>query len=115
LIDTYLARLPAAAAAGYRAQIDADGPAQVHFAWAGGQTRGVPHYFRVQTSSLLIEMVNAVDSGNHLHSVVRDFEHDFARDSIRAHDAHVSEHGTHLSTRTTSSEGTELRPNDWSW
>ncbi len=115
LIDTYLARLPARAASEYHAQIDADGPSQTHFAWAGGRSRGVPHYFRVQTRSLLIEMVNAVDSGNHLHSVIRDFEHDFAHDSLRDYAARVAEHGSHLSTRTTSSEGVELRANDWSW
>ena len=115
LVDTYLARLPEAAAAGYRAQLDAGEPAHVHFAWAGGLERGVPHYFRVHTPSLLIEMVNAVDSGNHLHSVIRDFDHDFAHDSLLDHAAHVAEHGSHLSTRTTSSEGTELRPNDWAW
>ncbi|MDJ0358300.1 DUF3500 domain-containing protein [Paenarthrobacter sp. PH39-S1] len=115
LLDTYLARLPATAAAQYRTQIDADGPAGIHFAWAGGLVRGVPHYFRVQTRSLLIEMVNAVDSGNHLHSVVRDFDHDFAHDSLRDHAAHLAEHGSHLRTRTTSSEGTELQANEWSW
>ena len=115
LIDTYLARLPARAAGEYRAQIDADGPTKTHFAWAGGLVRGEPHYFRVQTRLLLIEMVNAVDSGNHLHSVIRDFEHDFAHDSLRDHAAHLAKHGSHLSTRTTSSEGTELRANDWSW
>ncbi len=115
LIDTYLARFPDALAAEYRAALDADGPAETHFAWAGGFVRGVPHYFRVQTRSLLIEMVNAVDSGNHLHSVIRDFEHDFAYDSLQKHEAHIAEHGTHLSSRTTSSEGTELKANDWSW
>lgn len=115
LIDTFLARLPAAAAKAYRAQIDADGPSQIHFAWAGGLIRGTPHYFRVQTPALLIELVNAVDSGNHIHSVVRDFEHDFAHDSLRVHASHVAEHGSHLSTRTTSSEGTELTTNDWAW
>ena len=115
LIDTYLARLPARAAGEYRAQIDADGPTKPHFAWAGGLVRGEPHYFRVQTRLLLIEMVNALDSGNHLHSVIRDFEHDFAHDSLRDNAAHLAEHGSHLSTRTTSSEGTELRANDWSW
>lgn len=115
LIDTYLARLPAIAADMYRTQLEGDGASSIHFAWAGGQERGVPHYFRVQTRSLLIEMVNAVDSGNHLHSVIRDFDHDFAHDSLREHAAHLAEHGSHLSTRTTSSEGTELRPNDWSW
>jgi hypothetical protein len=115
LMDTYLARFPEAIAAGYRAQLDADGPTQIHFAWAGGTSRGVPHYFRVQTRSLLIELVNSVGDGNHIHSVIRDFENDFAHASIAKHDAGVAEHGSHLSTRTTSSEGTELRPNDWSW
>lgn len=115
LIDTYLGRLSDVAAAGYRAGIDADGQSSVYFAWAGGPVRGVPHYFRVQTRSLLIEMVNAVDSGDHIHSVIRDFGFDFADDALRRHAAHVAEHGTHLSSRTTSSEGTELATNDWSW
>jgi hypothetical protein len=115
LLDTYLDRLPSASAAEYRSQIKADGPSRTHFAWAGGLVRGVPHYFRVQARSLLVEMVNAVDSGNHIHSVVRDFEHDFAHDSLGHYRRHVAEHGSHLSSRTTSSEGTELRANDWSW
>ncbi|HZU69553.1 MAG TPA: DUF3500 domain-containing protein [Ktedonobacteraceae bacterium] len=115
LIDTYLARLPARAAGEYRAQIDADGPTETHFAWAGGLVRGQPHYFRIQTRLLLIEMVNAVDSGNHLHSVIRDFEHDFAHDTLHDHAARLAEYGSHLSTRTTSSESTGLQVNDWSW
>ncbi|MGN5734745.1 DUF3500 domain-containing protein [Arthrobacter psychrochitiniphilus] len=113
LIDTYLARLPAIASATYRAQIDADGPSQIHFAWAGEVARGVPHYFRVQTRSLLLEMVNAVDRGNHIHSVIRDFEHDFAHDDLLARKDHLSKHGAHLSSRTTSSEETGLQTNDW--
>lgn len=108
LVDTYLARMPAKVAAEHRAQIDADGPAVMHFAWAGGFTPGTPHYYRIQTRSILIELVNAIDDGDHLHSVIRDFEQDFARASLRAHEAHVEKHGGHLSTRTTSSEGTAL-------
>lgn len=115
LINTYLARLPAVAAGEYRAELDAAGPAHIHFAWAGGLTRGTPHYFRVHTTSLLIEFVNAVDSGNHIHSVIRDFDHDFADDSLRNHQTQLDEHGSHLSTRTTSSEGTELREDQWRW
>ncbi|WP_219928159.1 DUF3500 domain-containing protein, partial [Arthrobacter sp. HMWF013] len=115
LLDTYLARLPEKVAGEYRARIDADGPSRIYFAWAGGQVRGVPHYFRVQTRSILVEMVNAVDSGNHIHSVVRDFEQDFAHGFLRDYEAHVAEHGNHLSSRTTSSEGTDLRSNDWAW
>ncbi len=115
LIDTFLARLPATAAKEYRAQIDADGPAEIHFAWAGGRKRGTPHYFRVQTRVLLIELVNAIDSGNHIHSVLRDFDHDFAADSLGSHELYVAEYGSRLSTRTTSSEGTELTASDCSW
>jgi hypothetical protein len=115
LIDTYLARLPTKASDQYRAQLDADGPSHVHFAWAGGAERGTPHYFRVQTRKLLIEMVNAVDSGNHIHSVIRDFDNDFAHESLAKYDAHLEELGSHLDTRTTSSEGSEISPNDWAW
>jgi hypothetical protein len=115
LIDTYLSRLPAKAADEYRRQLDADGPASVYFAWAGGIERGTPHYFRVQTRTLLIEMVNAVDSGNHIHSVIRDFTNDFAHESLAKYEAHVAELGSHLDTRTTSSEGTEMSSNDWAW
>lgn len=115
LIDTYFERFPAAVAAEYRAQLDADGSEHVHFAWAGGTVRGVPHYFRVQTRVLLIEMVNAVDSGNHIHSVIRDFDQDFAYAALSDHAAHLAERGDHLSSRTRSSEGTELQDNAWSW
>ncbi|WP_353647427.1 DUF3500 domain-containing protein [Nakamurella sp. A5-74] len=115
LIDTYLQRVSDSVAAEYRTGIDADGPATIHFAWAGGTTRGVPHYFRVQTRALLIEMVNAVDSGNHIHSVIRDFDQDFAAAAHEKYLARIAEHGDHLTSRTTSSEGTELMANDWSW
>ncbi|MFM9921265.1 DUF3500 domain-containing protein [Lacisediminihabitans sp. H27-G8] len=113
ILDTYLARFPAALAAAYRAQLDADGPSRIHFAWAGGSKRGTAHYYRVQTPELLIEMVNAVDSGNHIHSVIRDFENDFAHRAVAARASEVEEHGTHLSSRTVSSEVTGLTENTW--
>lgn len=115
LICTYLGRLPMNAAAEYKAQLNVDGPSHIHFAWAGGTEKATPHYFRIHTRQLLIEMVNAVDSGNHIHSVIRDFDHDFAHDSLAAHQNHVAQQGNHLSSRTTSSDKTELKANDWSW
>jgi hypothetical protein len=115
LIDTYLGRLPRKAADEYRAQLQVDGAALIHFAWAGGTERGTPHYFRVQTRELLIEMVNAVDSGNHIHSVIRDFDNDFAHTSLAKYHAHIEARGSHLDTRTTSSEGSEISTNDWAW
>lgn len=113
LIDTYLARFPDAVISQYRADIDASGLSRIHFAWAGGDAAGSPHYYRVQTSTLLIEFVNAIDDGNHIHSVIRDFDGDFAADVLREHDARQVEYGSRLSTRTTSSEVTGLWSNDW--
>ena len=60
-------------------------------------------------------MVNSVGDGNHIHSVIRDFDNDFAHASLAKYGDQLAEHGSHLSTRTTSSEGTELTANDWSW
>lgn len=113
LIDTYLARFPVAIAAQYRASLDADGPSHIHFAWAGGDRIGTPHYYRVHTTQLLIELVNSIDEGNHIHSVIRDFEADFAHDALRDHAASVAEHGSHLSSRTTSSDVGGLAAYDW--
>lgn len=113
LIDEFLARCPDSLARAYRARIDAEGPASTTFAWAGGRVRGTPHYFRVQTGRLLMELVNAVDEGNHIHSVLRDFDEDFAAGSLSRHADHSATSGSHLDTRTTSSELTGLLDTRW--
>jgi hypothetical protein len=55
------------------------------FAWSGGTKPGDPHYYRVQTSSFLIEFDMTQDNANHIHSVWRDFAADFGRDLLKAH------------------------------
>lgn len=46
------------------------GQEKIYFAWAGSSTeRGVEHYYRIQSSTFLIEYSN---SGSHMHSVWRD-------------------------------------------
>lgn len=57
----------------------------VFFAWAGGTKPGDPHYYRVQTTSFLIEMDDTQDNANHIHSVWRDFEGDFGQDLLKQH------------------------------
>jgi len=37
------------------------------------------------TARLLVETVNAIDSGNHIHSVFRDLSNDLGHDLMRAH------------------------------
>jgi len=49
------------------------------------QDAGTPHYFRIQTGRFLIEFVNAVASGDHIHSVLRDFANDLGGDLLAAH------------------------------
>ena len=61
------------------------------FAWAGPADRGAGHYYRIQGPWFLIEYDNTQNSGNHVHSVFRDFENDFG-DTLLAHyqDSHAT-------------------------
>ncbi|WP_432535053.1 DUF3500 domain-containing protein [Kineococcus arenarius] len=113
LLDCYLARLPEEAWLKHRAAVRSAGIGSVHFAWAGAQRRGAPHYFRVQTPRFLVEAVNAVAGGNHLHTVLRDLDQDFAAGLLATHRGSDASWGRgHLDTRTTSSADNplELRP-----
>jgi hypothetical protein len=57
----------------------------IFFAWSGGINPGDLHYYRVQTSSFLIEMDDTQDNANHIHSVWRDFTGDFGEDLLHEH------------------------------
>jgi len=57
----------------------------IYFAWSGGIDHGDPHYYRVQTSSFLIELDDTQDNANHIHSVWRDFAGDFGHDLLQQH------------------------------
>jgi hypothetical protein len=66
-------------------RLDRDGRNLIHFAWAGSTTPGEPHYYRVHGPGLLIEYDNTQDHANHIHSVWRDFRHDWGEDLLAAH------------------------------
>jgi hypothetical protein len=57
----------------------------IYFAWSGGINRGDPHYYRVQTTTFLIELDDTQDHANHIHSVWRDFNGDFGEDLLHEH------------------------------
>lgn len=83
LIDTYVSTMPKDVAAKRFADLEAAGWDGIHFAWAGGFKDGVPHYYRVQGKTFLIEFVNAQpdvsgNPANHIHCVWRDMRGDFA-------------------------------------
>jgi hypothetical protein len=39
----------------------------------------VPHYYRLQGPTFVLEFDNSRNEGTHIHSVWRDFERDFGR------------------------------------
>jgi hypothetical protein len=103
LVDGFLGRMPEELAAQHRRRVERDGLDQLYFCWAGQTHRGAPHYFRVQGSHLLIEFDNAIDNGDHIHSVIRDYRNDLGFDLLRDHYRRTAETGHHLTTRTQSS------------
>ena len=56
-----------------------------HFAWAGPPEKSKEHYYRVHGGGFLVEFDNRQDGANHIHSVWRDVENDFAQDILREH------------------------------
>lgn len=85
LIRVYTAAMSEDIASARWSKIDSDGISNIHFAWAGSVEIGMPHYYRVQGPSFLIEYDNVQNEANHVHSVWRDFKDDFGRDSLREH------------------------------
>ena len=85
LIREYLFRCRPDVAAEDWAKIEKAGLGKLHFAWAGGFDRGQPHYYRVQAGHFVLEYDNTQNEANHVHSVWRDFDHDFGADLLGEH------------------------------
>src|SRR6266478_2249640 len=85
LIEVYAHRLRKELADEELSKLRAAGLDNVYFAWAGGSEPGQPHYYRIQGPTFVIEYDNTQDNANHIHTVWRDFDHDFGLDPLRAH------------------------------
>ncbi|HUF33869.1 MAG TPA: DUF3500 domain-containing protein [Acidimicrobiales bacterium] len=83
LLANYLGRFPAGARG--------PDPVGARFAWAGADEPGAGHYHRLAGPRVLVELDNTQDGANHVHTVVRDPQADFAYDVLAAH--HRSAHG----------------------
>jgi hypothetical protein len=57
----------------------------IWFGWAGGLNKGDPHYYRIQTASILIEYDNTQNNANHIHSVWRELTGDWGEDLLKDH------------------------------
>ena len=85
VIKEYLFRCRPDVAAEDWAKIEKAGLGKIYFAWAGGFDRGQPHYYRVQGGHFVLEYDNTQNEANHVHSVWRDFDHDFGADLLGEH------------------------------
>jgi hypothetical protein len=89
LVTEYASRMAEDLSAERMKRLDSAGFDKIHFAWAGGQTRKDPHYYRVQGPTFLIELDNVQNEANHIHAVWRDFNGDFGEDLLQRHYATV--------------------------
>ena len=85
LINEYLTRYRSEIASEDLAKIEKAGVNKIYFAWAGGEKKGDPHYYRIQGPTFLMEYDNTQNDANHIHAVWRDFENDFGEDILRKH------------------------------
>jgi hypothetical protein len=88
LLDEYVNNVAAPIAAHRKEQVG-KAKGEIWFAWAGGIDRGQPHYYRLQSSTFLIEYDDTQNGANHIHSVWRDFDGDFGRDLLKDHYAQL--------------------------
>ncbi len=82
IVDRFLERHPRPIADKLQRDVRDRGLDKVYFAWAGDTRPKTSHYFRVHTERFLIELVNSIASGDHIHSVIRDFDNDLGGDLL---------------------------------
>ena len=107
IVATYLRRVPDELGLRQLERVSREGLDNLWFCWAGGLDYGTPHYYRIQGSHLLIEFDNAIDNGNHVHSVWRDYRNDLGHDLLADHYKREQTTGHHLATRLQSTVGDE--------
>ncbi|WP_435129344.1 DUF3500 domain-containing protein [Actinacidiphila sp. bgisy144] len=103
LAANHLHRMPAAVAERQLERLRDEGADNIFFCWAGGDRQGTSHYYRIQSRRLLFEFDNAIDNGNHIHSMWRDYRNDFGHELLLDHYERERLTGHHLRTRLTSS------------
>ena len=85
LIRHYVFRAADEMAINYWNQLEREGWDSVHFAWAGPLKRFQGHYYNIRHDRFVIEYDNTQNGANHIHSVLRDYTHDFGEDLLATH------------------------------
>ena len=78
LLGEYLKNMPADVEQERRSAINAAGIEKLQFAWYGLSELHDPHHYRVQGPTFVIEYNNTQNNANHVHSMWRNLEGDFA-------------------------------------
>ena len=91
LIRHYVERMSDDLSASYWNRVESAGLETISFAWAGPLERWHGHYYSISAPEFLIEYDNTQNGANHIHSVLRDYRHDWGEDLLAAHyaDAHA--------------------------
>ena len=66
-------------------RLESEGFDGLHWAWGGPTQEGKEHYYRIHGGNFVVEFDNRQNGANHIHSVWRDVENDFANDVLREH------------------------------
>lgn len=85
LIRHYVFRASDVAAQNYWNHVEKSGWDSIYFAWAGPLERWQGHYYNIRHDRFVIEYDNTQNGANHIHSVLRDYAHDFGEDLLAAH------------------------------
>ena len=85
LIGEYVNGVPAPVAEQRLSAIRETGVDDYRLVWAGGLDRSRDHYYRIHGGQFIVEFDNVQNEANHIHSVWREVENDFAQDVLRDH------------------------------
>ena len=85
LITEYVSQVPPEVAQQRLDKIKQEGLDNFRLVWAGGTDRSRDHYYRIHGGDFIVEFDNIQNGANHIHSVWRDVENDFAQDVMRDH------------------------------
>ena len=85
LVSLYVGQVRTDLAEQKLAAIQEEGLDHFHLAWAGPVSKNDAHYYRIHGGNFVVEFDNRQDGANHIHSVWRDVENDFAADVLREH------------------------------
>jgi hypothetical protein len=85
LVNVYVNQVRTDMAQDKLQRLEEEGFDGLHWAWGGSVEESKEHYYRIHGGNFVVEFDNRQNGANHIHSVWRDVENDFANDVLREH------------------------------